>query len=798
MLQNYITLAVRNLLKHKTFSLLNIAGWAIGMAVCIAMLLFVRHEKSFDRFHTKADRIYRLTEVQRFEGTGEQLVPLSMWPMAEMLERDYPEIETTVRLYQMGEAVLKHAGKQAAIEELCQVDSTFFRIFDFAFAEGDVRSALQNANGMVLTATTARNMFGSAENAVGKTIELNRGTKFEPFTVTAVLADLPETSHLQFDALIPMHELAGKMQFWMEGWDSNWLVTYLLFRENTSPEKVAADLPNYEKRYMETQQHNYDLGFQALADVHLGSANITHDDLNYKKFDGRYVGIFSWLALFVLLIACFNFINLTTARAVNRVREVGVRKAIGASRWQLIGQFTGEAVLTALCALAAAAVLVVAGLPLLGKVIDRPLALPLWSQPGLLALLIGAAVLTGMVSGLYPAVAATWYKPTEALKGNVTTKKGGISLRSGLVVAQFSIAIALIIATFLAVGQLNFIRNKNLGFDKSQVLQIPMNATANQHYETLRNELMKNPDILGITAAGRRLGGIIGQMGARVKINGEERKLSLAQMMVDYNYFDFYGIQLRDGRSFSRDFAQDMGHSFIVNEAFAREAGTENLVGQPLRGGWQKEWGSIVGVVKDFNFNSLHHKVAPMCISIQEWDFSEMSVKIDPQHTAEALRALELEWAKQVPDLPFRYTFLDDHFAKLYKTDTQVSRVVGISSFLAIVIACMGLFGLAMFVVQTRTKEIGIRKVLGASVAGITGLLTKDFLKLIIVAIAIAAPVAYFFMQKWLADFAYRIDVQWWVFLMAGAVAVAVAFLTVGFQSIRAALANPVKSLRSE
>lgn len=797
MLQNYLTLALRNLLKNKTFSLLNIVGWALGMAICIAMLLFVEHEQSFDRFHAQSGQIYRLTELQKFDGTEAQVVPLSMWQMAPMFQKDYPEIKNTVRVRALDVVVLKAGERQISSETVLQVDSTFLSVFDFQVLTGDPITPLRDVSGMVLSAAMAHKLFGTSE-VTGKIVEVNRGEGFQAFKVSAVLKDVPENSHLQFEALLPMHEMAGKMQDWMEPWDANWLVTYLLFQQDSKPDKVIADLPNYVNRYMPTQAKYYDLSLQALPDVHLGSTHITHDEINYQKFDGRYIGIFGWLAAFVLLIASFNFVNITIARTTQRAREVGIRKAIGAQKGQLIGQFAGEAVLTSLFALGLALAFVWLGLPALSGMIDRKLTLPLFSDPYLLPSFLGVTIVTGLLSGIYPAIIATAFKPVTALKGEVRTSENRFSLRSGLVVLQFSIAISLIIATMLAVRQLNFIRDKNLGFDKSQVLQVPMNSSANEHFEALKTELLKSPYILAITASGQRLGNNLHQMGARSKVNGTEHQWSVSQLMVDYNYLEFFNIQLLDGRNFSKSFAEDKGSSFIINEAFVREIGVEKMVGQPFRTGWQSAWGSVIGVVKDFNFNSLHHKVAPVCISIQPWTFQEMSVKINPQHSAEALQHLENTWKQFVPDLPFEYTFLDDHFAKLYKTDTQVSRVVSVSSFLAILIACMGLFGLALFVVQTRTKEIGIRKVLGASVAGITGLLAKDFLKLVVIAILIASPLAYYGMQRWLADFAYRIDMHWWIFAAAGLVALAVAFLTVSFQSIKAALANPVDSLRNE
>lgn len=797
MIQNYLKISLRNLLKNRTFSVLNIVGWALGMAACLVMLLFVQNEISFDTFHTKALRIFRLGEVQKFNGMIEQNVALSMLPMAEAFQKDYPEIEATVRLYDLGKVTLKQGDTQILAPDFLQADSTFFKIFDFEAIRGNVKMALSKPNNIVITQKMAQKVFG-IDDVVGKTLLLNRGSGFAPFSVSVVLKNLPQQSHLQFEGLIPMHELTGKMEPWMEGWDSNWLVTYLLFRENTKPEKVIADLSNYEKRYLKKDAKYYDLFLQPFTNVHLGSTHITHDGLNYQKFDRQYVRVFVWLAFFVLLIASFNFINLTTARATKRAKEVGIRKVVGAKKNQLIGQFVGESVLITLLALILAIVLVILALPYLNELIERELSLVDAMSPLLLLAIIGVAVFVGILAGMYPALLMSSYQSVRVLKGVFQAKYNQFSFRNGLVVMQFSIAIALIIATGLAVRQLNYIRSKDIGLDKEEVIVIPMNALANKNYETFRNELLQNANITDVTASSQRLGNNIGQMGADFKGKAGAKHYSVSHLIVDYNFLEFYKIKLLKGRTFSKQFSQDKEHAFIVNEAFAKEMGEVNPISKPFKAAWHKEYGTVIGMTKDFNFNSLHNKIAPLYISIQGWDFSEMSVKVKAANASQALQHIEYQWNKLVPDLPFSYTFLNDHFEQLYKTDTQVSQIIKISTFLAILIACMGLFGLAMFAVEIRTKEIGIRKVLGASVVSITALLSKDFLKLVFVAIVLASPIAWYAMDKWLQDFAYRIEISWWVFALAGVLAFAIALLTVSYQSIKAALMNPVKSLRIE
>jgi len=801
MIKNYFITAIRNMLRHKGFSLINILGLAIGLAAFLLITIFVRYELSFDGMHKK--NIYRLDEVQSFEGmVAPQNVALSMYPMASTLNAEFPEITKATHIYGFEKYSFNNGEKKIYLPKIFMADSSFLQVFDFPLVHGDRATALTEPTSLLLTEESAAKIFGK-ENPIGKTI-VHYGGDTVTFKVTGILKNIPKNSHLQFDGIASFKNIEDPE--WLNGWGGNWVNTYLELAPNTNIAALESKFPAYLKKHKgEEGVKNYKLFLQSLKTVHAGSVNVTHDYNNFQKFDSRYTYIFSILAILVLVIACINFINLSTALSSSRAKEVGIRKSVGAFRLQVAGQFIGESILVSLFALVVALGIIYLSLPFLRHLTERDLQLPLSSQPIMFLFLIGLAIAVGFLSGLYPAAFLSRFNPSRVLKGLIENVGGRPTMRNTLVIGQFSAAIILIIGTLLATQQLIFMQRQPTGFNREQVVIIPLSRVANQKYDALKQELLKNTAITGVTGSGQRLGNNFHQSNARFKSDSGMRELTTSQVLVDFNYLAFYNIQLLEGRNFSEG-RGDNGRGYIINESMAKELlkdkpGTplRSLIGKSYAMGWEDSLGTIIGIAKDFNFNSLHHKIETLTMEVKkEWGYSEMSVRIDGNHAQQALNYISNVWSKMVPDLFFDYTFLDDHFAKLYQSDKQVSVVMSILAGLAIFIACLGLFGLATFTAQRRTKEIGIRKVVGASVFQITALLSKDFLKLVLVSFIIAVPVAWIGMSKWLEDFAYRINISVWVFVVAGICAIAIALLTISFQSIKAALANPVKSLRSE
>jgi putative ABC transport system permease protein len=799
MFRNYFKTSLRLLLKNKAYSAINITGLAISMAACIAILLFVTYERSFDNFHTK--NIYRLNEVQQFEGmVASQKVALSMFPMGPTLKEEFPEIKNFTRVIRNSQMPLNYGDKRLFLEQLFQVDSSYLNIFDFVLTKGDRQTVLNEPNSIVLTQETAEKFFGN-QDPIGKTL-YSYGNDTTSLVVTGILENVPAHSHLQFEALISLSTYA--QPDWMNGWEGNWLRTYLELTPEANVAALEQKFPAYLKKFMgeEDNWKNYQLFLLPLKDLHDKAMDIGLDELNYRKFDGNYTKLFFIIAMIVLLIACINFINLSTARSAERAMEVGVRKSIGASYWQLALQFMGESVLISCIAMLIAVLLVAIFLPAINHLSDRELTFPLFSNWKLSLFLISGTLLLGVLAGFYPAVYLSSFQPIKVLKNAVHSGHGKGWLRNVLVVGQFASAIFLIIATVLTLKQLDFMKSRQTGFDREQVINISLNQGGPVNYDALKKNLLNNSLITGVTAAQDELGSHLDQSGVGFRGDGPLRELTSTRLIVDPDYLSLYKISLVAGKNFS-DAPSANGREYIINEALAKEL-LKDTPNEDLNFLLGKQFGfdtlgQIVGIARNFNFNSLHHKIETMFMfNFIDWGFGTMSVKINGAKTKESLALIQSVWEKNCPGLPFKYEFLDDHFEELYRADAQVSTVIGVLAILAIIISCLGLFGLASYTTVQRTKEIGIRKVLGSTTAGITALLAKDFLRLVVVAILIASPVAYYLMQKWLSYFAYRIDIQWWVFAVAAVAAIVIAFLAVGSQSVRAALANPVKSLKSE
>ncbi|SEI82177.1 putative ABC transport system permease protein [Dyadobacter koreensis] len=802
MIKNYLKIAWRNLWKHKGYSLLNILGLATGITACIIIMLFVFYEKSFDGIHSK--NIYRLDEVQKFEGmVAPQKVALSMYPMGPTLKKDYPEILNFARISTLGKVKVWYNDKRLILNSGYYVDSTFLQMFDFQLLKGDKNLVLQKPNSVVLTEENAVKIFGN-EDAIGKDITVYGGDTIT-FVVTGILANVPKTSHLQFDGLFSLSTFAKPDL--MNNWGGNWMVTYLELSKNADVASLEKRFPDFLKRNMkEGGWKFYELFLQPLNEVHSNSTSITHDYQNYQKFDKNYTYVFSIIALIVLLIACINFMNLSTARSAGRAKEIGIRKASGSGRFQLGMQFLGESVMLSFFALLIALPFVFLLLPYVNELSQRKLEFSIFTQPALLLSLVCGAIVVGLISGLYPAAYLSSFNAATVLKGTIQTAGKKMSFRNILVVGQFAGAIFLMIATVLTVRQLNFMQKANIGFDRDQVITIPLGMEGNKNYQALKDALLSKSNIVGVTASRQKLGNNMHQTGVKFHGEGPVREMASSQVVVDRDYLTLYKIPLVAGRNFSKEGDSDNGKAYIVNETLAKELLKETpgksldfLIGKNFGFGGMDSAGVLIGVAKDFNFNSLHHKIETLCIfNNKDWGFGEMSIKVNSSKVKEAIADIQSTWKEIAPNDDFEYEFLDEHFEELYRADNTVSEIVGILAGLAIFISCLGLFGLASFSVEQRVKEIGVRKVLGASVSQIVNLLSMDFVKLVLVAFIIAVPLAWFAMNKWLEDYAYRIDIPVWVFGMTGVLAVAIALITVSFQSIKAALKNPVKSLRSE
>jgi len=798
MIKNYFKIAWRNLWKNKIYSCINVIGLSIGMAACIAILLFVFYERSFDKFHTK--NIYRLNEVQKFEGmVAAQKVALSMYPMAPTLKADFPEIKNYTRINGAGNVPLNYGEKKIYVDRVCYVDSTFLQIFDFKLLQGDRNTALEKPNTIVITKEIAESFFGK-ENPIGKTlISYQRDTT--NLTVTGVLENVPKNSQLQFKGLIPFRTIERPQ--WMSNWGGNWLNTYLELAPKTNIAALEKKFPDYLKRHMSNDNwKNYELFLLPLGEVHGGASDIGLDSFNYQQFDKGYTKIFFIIALVVLLIACVNFMNLSTARSAERAREVGVRKSVGAFRWQLSMQFIGESIMMTFIALFFSLILVTLFLPAIENLSQRDLNFPIFTNWKLILSLLGGTIGLGIISGLYPSVYLSSFKPVKVLKGSAQTGRSKSMLRNVLVVTQFASAIFLIIATTFALRQLNFMKNRATGFDREQVVNIPLNQGTDRKYQLLKKELLQNSLVSGVTASQDVLGSHLDQSGIGFKGDGPERQLTSTRLIVDADYLNLYKIQLAEGKNFSSDSSAN-GREYIINESLAKELLKDNtkadftsLIGK--RFGFDSS-GQIVGVAKDFNFNSLHHKIETMFMFNQtQWGLNTASVKINGSRAKDALTYIESVWKKINPGIPYEYKFLDDHFKDVYRADSQISTIVGALAMLAIIISCLGLFGLASYAAEKRVKEVGIRKVLGASLQHIVFKLSKDFLKYVLIAALIALPLSWFAINKWLQDYAYRVEISWWIFLVAVVLALVIALVTISFQAIKAAIANPVKSLRTE
>jgi putative ABC transport system permease protein len=804
---NYFKTALRSIAKHKGYSFINITGLAIGMACCLLILMFVNDELSYDNYHENADRIYRVAGAIRFGGRdfNHAVCPA---PMAKTLLSDYPDIIDAVRFRDSGSFIVKYGDNSFKETRFIYSDNSIFNVFTIPLLQGDSKTALRNPKTLVMSRKTAEKYFGT-ENPMGKVIKIDNKTDY---IVTGIFDKIPSNSHFHFDMIASIESIEESREV---AWLNNNFQTYLLLGKNVDPKSMEAKFPEMIKKYMAPQVQQY-LGQSLEKLVANGSVNIRfylqplrnihlHSDLVAEleaNSDIKYVYIFSAIALFVLIIASINFMNLSTARSAGRAKEVGIRKVMGSTRSRLIGQFLSESMLLSTIAMLIALVLVNLALPFFNNLSGKELTMANnYSLPMVLSMLL-ITLLTGLLAGSYPAFMISAFLPISVLKGQFKSGAKSGSLRSGLVVFQFTASIILIIGTLVVMNQLDYIRNKKLGFDKEQVLILHNTYLLNDQAETFKNELLKSPHIKYATISGylpvpsnRNVSGVFPE-----GKYDEKTSTAIQIWRVDHDYIKTLGMNIIEGRDFSKEFSTDTSAA-IINRKTVEQFGWDKPLGKRISRFKNNEDVledfTVIGVVEDFHFDSLRDNIGPLMM--YPGDNKELiSFRIDSGDIAGTIGLLKDTWNRFLPDQPFEYSFLDERFNNVYRAEQRIGKIFASFAVLAIFVGCLGLFGLAAFVAEQRTKEIGIRKVLGASVSSIIALLSKEFVLLVGIANLIAWPIAYFIMKQWLQDFAYKTALSPWTFLAAGITALLIALITISFQSIKAALANPVKSIKYE
>jgi len=806
MIRNYFKIAFRNLWRNKGFSAINIIGLGIGIATCLIIMLFVNNELGYDRFNTKADRIVRVSfhgDVQGEKMNESTVMP----PVAGTLKADFPEVKEATRIRDFGTPKLIYKDKSFKNDAFAFVDSNFFQVFTLPLIRGNAKTALVEPNTIVITKALAYKYFGN-EDPMGKVISFKDG-KNAPCKVTGVINKVPLNSHFHFELFASMASLPESRE---PTWMSSNFYTYLVLAAGYDYKKLEAKLPQVVEKYIGPQMlkamgmtlaefrkngSNISFHLQPLTDIHLHSDFA--GDLS-PAGDVRYVYIFGAIALFMLLIACINFMNLSTAGASKRSREVGIRKVLGSLKLELVRQFLFESILITGIALVLGIGLIYLALPVFNELAGQNLTLKFADHPFLIPGLLLFGLLTGILAGSYPAFYLSSFKPVAVLKGKFTSGKGSVGLRSGLVVFQFFISIILIVSTIVVYKQLSYMQNKKLGYNKDQVMILPDTWMLGKNQEAFHQLLMNDPRVASVSGSRYVPAGQSDNNNFFVSPGEQSNQLvKTLRYEVDENYIPTLGIQLKEGRNFSKEFGTD-SNAVILNEAAANALGwKQGATGKSISRddhGKKMDY-RVIGVIKDFHFRSLHERISPLLMALAP-DQGTLIVKLKTKDIAGLTAMLKNRWTEFGAEEPLAYSFLDERYNNTYKAEQKIGMILGIFAGLTIFVACLGLFGLARFTAEQRTKEIGIRKVLGSSVTGIVNLLSLDFLKLVFVAVIIASPIAWFIMNKWLQDFAYRINISWWIFFVAAFLAVLVTILTISYQAIKAALANPVKSLRTE
>ena len=795
MFKNYFRTAWRYIERNKIFSLLNIVGLALGLACSLLIFLWVQDERNTDHFNTDKN-IYDVYERVFAERTVEA-GPWTPGLLARELKRNVPEIEYASGFENPDVETLFSVGNKNISLKGCHADSDFFKIFSYPLLEGTAAQALATPDAIAVSKTMAIDFFGSPAAAIGKTIRCNTT---EEFKINAVF-DLPANASQKFDfALNWYHKL--RTTTWFNQWIYRTPYTYIRLRPGTNPERVAAKIKDFVTPYLSTGNKEgagfrIELGLQRFDEMYL-NANFKNGVPDGGRIE--YLRLFSIIAIFILLIACINFMNLATARSVKRAKEVGIRKAVGALRARLIGQFIGEALLLTAFAVVLALGIVIITLPYFNQLISKQIILPVASFSFWLCI-VSLLFLTGFVAGSYPALFLSSLNPVKVLKGSLKFGPGAILFRKGLVVFQFALSIIMITGTIIVSQQIRFVQNANLGYDKQNLVYIPFQGDLSGKFELFRQQLLNEPGIKGVTTSTQAPSHIDRQV-YDIDWEGKDPNSRVIAIhdAIGYDFLTMLQIPLIQGRGFSRDFPADTSHShphFLINETLLKMTGYIEPVGKKIR--FFGTWGTIIGVVKDFHLTSLRAPIEPLLFYWgEDAGWGGMLVKTQPGKTHQALAGMEKLFKQLEPRFPFRYSFTDEEYQKLYTSELTVSKLSDGFSFLAIFICCLGLLGLTMFTAEQRRKEIGVRKVIGASVGDIVGMLSKDVVKLILLSALIASPLAWLAMHSWLQNFAYRIAIGWWIFVIAGLIALCIALLTISYQAIKAALANPINSLRTE
>jgi putative ABC transport system permease protein len=781
MLFNYIKIAFRNMKRHKTHTLINITGLAVGFACSMLIALFVAYELSYDRFHENADRIYRIT-LPDDVSTPPALAPT--------LQAIFPQIEAATGFANLRTQRVKYQDRVFYESPVRSATHEFFDIFSFPLMSGDRPNALKEPNTVVLTRSMATRYFDDDVDPLNKVITI--GDK--EYRIDGVMEDMPENSHFDFECLVSNNSF----DWYHENiWGMSWMATYVLLRDPSDVSFIESKLPELITAYIYNgdPEHDYRYIMQPLTSIHL------HSDLRFElgsNGDFGNVIIFCTAAVLMILIACINFMNLTTAKSMVRIKEIGIRRTMGSRRKQLIHQFLGESTLMSLLALAIGLILVFALLPVFHLLVGRQIGLVGISPWAVISGSVCFALVVGLLAGSYPAFYLSSLQPIQVMKSTLPVGKTSSGFRNGLVVFQFVVSIVLLIGTFTVYRQLDYVQNKNLGFNKDQVLVIKNLEPDPLKSETLKQKLLQHENIVSVSSSGNLPGGENGRQAVAIEATDVSH---LNLYSCDYDYMETLQLEMAQGRFFSRSFGTDTA-GLILNERAVKAHNIENPIGRRFTANLGRTIsGTVIGVVKDFHFRSLHEPIEPlgMVYGIRKgWGINYVSIRLGTKDMAGTLQYIKETWASVNPDLPFDYTFLDEEYNSLYATEQTTGNTTLVFCILAIVVCCLGLYGLSTYVIERRVKEIGIRKVVGASVKDTVWLLSRSFLRWVLLAFVLAVPLAWIIMKQWLENFAYRVDLEVWVFGVSGALALLIAFATVGFQSLKAALANPVKSLRYE
>lgn len=799
MIRNYIKIAFRNLLKHKSFSFINIIGVAIGLACFLLLTIYVKDELSYDRHNANADRIYRLSRTfLSKDGTESLRLGHAAPPFGPLIKQDFPQVEEVTRMLET-DAIVRYGEHLFNEENLYAAEANLFKVFTFDVIQGNPANALVNPFSIMFSRPMAEKYFGK-ENPLGKTVRLDNQLDY---TVTGVYEPLPSQATFHPNFLISFSTLNDNRVYGAEGlrtnWSNNSFSTFLLLPKNYDPAKLVSAFPSFQNRRIDPKASTYSvLSLMKLSDIHLHSHMDSEMEANG---DIQYVYLFSAIAIFILLIACINYMNLATARSAKRAKEVGMRKVVGAMRSQLINQFLSESILLVCISLVLGMLIVAFCLPFLNEFTQKQLTLSALADPVFIVVLISITLFTGLVAGSYPAFFLTSFQPTSVLKGKIASALKNGKLRQTLVVAQFSIAVVLIISTAVVYSQMKYIQNYKLGYSKDQVILLQAAGDSATNYEAISQQLKENS---GITEVGRSSripsGRLLDSWGAYV-MKGDSMApsdINIKSLAVDEDFIPAYKIKMAAGRNFSKQYPTDKAEGFVLNATAARMLGWKNpqeAIGN--RFGYGDIRGQIIGITEDYHFESLHQKVAPI-VMFMHGNMRWISVQVSGGDITGSIAHIKQVWESRFPGKPFVYEFLDERFGRLYAREQTQQLLFGVFAGIAIFISCLGLLGLSMFMAELRVKEIGVRKVLGASVSNLVVLLSNDFLKLVLIAIVIASPIAWYGMHRWLQEFAYHTEISAWIFIAAGALSAGIAMLTISFQSIKAALKNPIASLKSE